>query len=127
MRMQAFLAILAAGLGVTPSLPGAARAPTTRTETIGSMKRVIIEEGRPQAASKGNPTVRGNQPTSSTTSVPGQRQVTGRPTPPVRGDRDCSDFATRGEAQAFFIAQGPGDPHRLDDDRDGVACELNFP
>jgi len=28
-------------------------------------------------------------------------------------DRDCSDFSTWREAQAFFEAAGPGDPHRL--------------
>jgi micrococcal nuclease len=40
-------------------------------------------------------------------------------------DRDCSDFATQAEAQAFFIAAGgpEKDPHRLDGDNDGVACE----
>ena len=40
-------------------------------------------------------------------------------------DRDCPDFATQAEAQAFFDIQGPGDPHRLDADGDGRACELN--
>lgn len=41
------------------------------------------------------------------------------------GDRDCSDFATWQEAQDFFISQGgpARDPHRLDSDRDGIACE----
>ena len=38
-------------------------------------------------------------------------------------DRDCGDFATWGEAQAFFRQAGQGDPHRLDRDRDGIACE----
>jgi len=40
-------------------------------------------------------------------------------------DKDCSDFATQEEAQAFFTSQGgPGsDPHRLDGDNDGIACE----
>jgi micrococcal nuclease len=40
-------------------------------------------------------------------------------------DRDCGDFSTHAEAQAFFeAAGGPGsDPHRLDGDHDGVACE----
>ena len=33
---------------------------------------------------------------------------------------DCSDFRTQAEAQRWLL---PGDPHRLDDDRDGVACE----
>lgn len=38
-------------------------------------------------------------------------------------DRNCSDFATWREAQAFFEAAGPGDPHRLDGDGDGIACQ----
>jgi endonuclease YncB( thermonuclease family) len=38
-------------------------------------------------------------------------------------DRDCSDFDTQPEAQRFFERAGPGDPHRLDGDGDGVACE----
>ena len=40
------------------------------------------------------------------------------------GDRDCDDFNTQAQAQAFFNNAGPGDPHRLDgDDNDGRACE----
>jgi micrococcal nuclease len=44
---------------------------------------------------------------------------------PFGPDRDCGDFARRSEAQAFFeAAGGPGsDRHRLDRDRDGIACE----
>ena len=42
-----------------------------------------------------------------------------------RDDKDCSDFATAGEAQRFFIANGGPhrDPHGLDGDGDGNACE----
>ena len=40
-------------------------------------------------------------------------------------DMDCADFATQAEAQAFFVAAGPGDPHALDYDGDGIACESN--
>jgi micrococcal nuclease len=41
------------------------------------------------------------------------------------GDRDCSDFGSQGEAQRFFIANGgpASDPHKLDRDDDGIACE----
>lgn len=41
------------------------------------------------------------------------------------GDKDCSDFSTHAEAQAFFISQGgpSSDPHKLDADHDGLACE----
>jgi hypothetical protein len=39
---------------------------------------------------------------------------------PERRDRDCADFARREEAQRALV---PGDPDRLDGDRDGIACE----
>ncbi len=47
------------------------------------------------------------------------------PSPTATGDRNCSDFATWAEAQAFFIAQGgPAlDPHGLDTNHNGIACE----
>ena len=40
-------------------------------------------------------------------------------------DRNCSDFATWQEANAFFVAEGgpQSDPHRLDGNSDGVPCE----
>ncbi|MFF3494551.1 excalibur calcium-binding domain-containing protein [Streptomyces sp. NPDC002795] len=37
-------------------------------------------------------------------------------------DRDCPDFSTQAEAQAYYDAH-PGDPDRLDRDDDGQACE----
>ena len=40
-------------------------------------------------------------------------------------DRDCTDFADQQEAQEFYEAEGPGDPHNLDADRDGIACNWN--
>lgn len=42
-------------------------------------------------------------------------------------DRDCGDFATQKAAQIFFLQQGGPrrDPHRLDADGDGIACETN--
>jgi hypothetical protein len=39
-------------------------------------------------------------------------------------DRDCADFSTRRQAQRFFEHHNPGrDPHNLDGDDDGRACE----
>jgi hypothetical protein len=39
-------------------------------------------------------------------------------------DRDCSDFKTHRQAQRFFKHHHPKrDPHRLDADHDGIACE----
>lgn len=40
-------------------------------------------------------------------------------------DRDCADFDTQSQAQRFFLDQGgpSDDPHRLDADGDGQACD----
>ena len=40
-------------------------------------------------------------------------------------DRNCDDFATQREAQRFFEDEGgpARDPHGLDADNDGIACE----
>ena len=45
------------------------------------------------------------------------------PYDPSGPDRDCGDFSSHANAQAFFEAAGPGDPHGLDGDGDGEACE----
>ncbi len=41
------------------------------------------------------------------------------------GDRRCRDFESWHDAAAFFVNVGgpASDPHRLDDDRDGIPCE----
>lgn len=59
-----------------------------------------------------------------------REQVTNsaQPSSPVsssEGDRDCGDFRTHAEAQAFYVQQGgpAADSHKLDQDSDGVACE----
>ncbi len=39
-------------------------------------------------------------------------------------DLDCADFQTQAEAQAVYN-QNPSDPHNLDGDNDGKACEGN--
>jgi hypothetical protein len=69
-------------------------------------------------------------PTGATTTGEATREATGTTTAsagydPHGPDRDCADFATQAEAQAFFEAAGgpERDPHRLDGDNDGVACE----
>jgi heme/copper-type cytochrome/quinol oxidase subunit 2 len=41
-------------------------------------------------------------------------------------DHNCSDFDTQEDAQLFFEANGPDeDPHDLDRDGDGKACDWN--
>ncbi|WP_458208905.1 thermonuclease family protein [Haladaptatus sp. NG-SE-30] len=44
------------------------------------------------------------------------------PPPPSDGDYDCSSFDTQEQAQAV-LDDDPSDPHRLDGDDDGIACE----
>src|SRR5262249_52613696 len=39
------------------------------------------------------------------------------------GDRDCNDFASWSEAQAFYDANGGNNFNGLDSDEDGIACE----
>jgi excalibur calcium-binding domain-containing protein len=45
--------------------------------------------------------------------------------PTMAADKDCSDFRTWRAAQNFYKNHGGPrrDPHRLDADRDGIACE----
>jgi excalibur calcium-binding domain-containing protein len=39
-------------------------------------------------------------------------------------DRDCADFSSQAQAQHFFKKHHPNrDPHGLDADHDGIACE----
>lgn len=66
-----------------------------------------------------------NGPTPTAAADSGTDAGAPRSTAPVGVDRDCSDFATQDEAEAFYeAAGGPSvDPHRLDSDGDGLACE----
>jgi len=47
------------------------------------------------------------------------------PLPAIAADRDCGDFKSRRQAQRFFKRNGgpQQDPHGLDADNDGKACE----
>ncbi|MBA2781797.1 MAG: excalibur calcium-binding domain-containing protein [Rubrobacteraceae bacterium] len=58
------------------------------------------------------------EPPSTVLETTQQAEAT-RSAAPAR-DYDCEDFETQEEAQ-FYLA--PGDPYRLDEDGNGVACE----
>lgn len=47
------------------------------------------------------------------------------PYDPIGSDRNCSDFISQAQAQAFYEAAGgpEKDPHRLDGNNDGIVCE----
>lgn len=43
-----------------------------------------------------------------------------------KGDKNCDDFKSQKKAQKFFKKHNPrSDPHGLDADNDGLACEDN--
>ncbi|WP_231189016.1 thermonuclease family protein [Haladaptatus sp. DYF46] len=70
-----------------------------------------------------------DEPTSTPEPTPSATEMTEAPSdsvdiPPLPsdGDYDCSHFDTQEQAQAV-LEQDPSDPHRLDGDDDGVACE----
>jgi hypothetical protein len=52
---------------------------------------------------------------------------TGRFNPLAVPGPTCQDFVDQGEAQAFYMAAGGPyrDPHELDRDQDGIACDAN--
>lgn len=78
----------------------------SRRSTFGQL------EADAQAADKG---VWGFEPTDTDTETDTASRT---------GDQDCGDFDTHQAAQAFFEANNPSDdPHRLDADGDGQACE----
>lgn len=66
------------------------------------------------------PSIRAN---ATTAGVP--TRIEADHTPKPRPTRPGCDFDTQAEAQDFFEQAGSGDPHGLDGDDDGVACELN--
>ncbi len=81
-------------------------------------------ESEKEASSKSGPVIAGaktDEDSGSRTDSP-----TGLKFDPDGPDRDCGDFSTQREAQAFYeAAGGPAvDPHRLDGrDGDGIVCE----
>ena len=68
------------------------------------------------------------QPQPQPTPSPPPPKRTPLPQPPPQsspalapgGDVDCSDFSSSAEAMPYLL---PGDPHRLDRDKDGIPCE----
>ena len=59
--------------------------------------------------------------TPSESAVPDEPERTDSVSAPA-DDRDCGDFSSQRQAQAFFDSAGRDDPHRLDGDGDGVVC-----
>lgn len=88
---------------------------------IGDTKRIMMLEA--ELVSRGQ-THFGTQYVGQNTAGTIGRRLYPR-TQPVSGDRNCSDFSSAAAAQKFFLANGGpmNDPHGLDRDGDGNACE----
>ncbi len=89
--------------------------PSTSVPAIEGTKTLPVETGTTLVA-----TQMATSPVSSAITPTGTFRYD-----PNGPDRDCGNFDTHAEAQAFFIAAGgpERDPHRLDGDNDGIACE----
>ena len=55
---------------------------------------------------------------------PSTKPAAQAPQPLSLVDLDCKDFPSQAAAQAE-LRRDPSDPHGLDADRDGIACESN--
>ena len=58
----------------------------------------------------------------ATPETPPEESTDDLPPLPEDGDYDCGHFDTQDQAQTV-LEREPGDPHRLDGDNDGIACE----
>lgn len=75
----------------------------------------LVEPPAKSASSSSSATSSSSSSTSSSQAI---TSTTGK-------DKDCADFATQAEAQAEW-AKDKSDPHGLDADKDGYACESHF-
>jgi type IV secretory pathway VirB10-like protein len=89
-----------------------------------SVQKVIKPVPSPVPVQKATKPVPSPAPVQKATKpVPSPTQAANLPAC-VGSDCDCKDFATQAQAQRVFDAY-PGDPFKLDRDKDGIACEKN--
>jgi hypothetical protein len=105
---------------------------TTTATTKATTTEAIPEQ--PKEETKSTPTTPKSaepkaffQPPAEEKSQPASSKPAPAPVRGAGGDRDCPDFGSQAEAQRFFLENGgpSSDPHRLDRDHDGIACESN--
>ena len=103
-------------LTATASEAGALREMLATCDEPTSLVTVPVDGASPTAPKPATPTP---QPATATPSE--EEELLYDPDGP---DRNCGDFDTWEQAQAFYIAAGGPDTdrHRLDGDKDGIAC-----
>ena len=96
-----------------------------RTSKRGLWGSCPAEESTATQPTAPKATPKPQQTTTASTPAPKPATTSSSSSTYTGGDKDCGDFATHDEAQAFFISQGgpSKDLHKLDRDGDGIACE----
>jgi hypothetical protein len=124
-RRHPRLAAVVGGLALF-ALVGACQSGRARpAPVIAPVAPVVAAEAAPAPAPPAAPTAVPVAPApTAVPSIPRPEfpTVAPRPTGPVGGK--CADYASQAEAQAA-LRRDPVNAGRLDDDRDGVACESN--
>ncbi|AXB45929.1 excalibur calcium-binding domain-containing protein [Amycolatopsis albispora] len=82
----------------------------------------LAQQTLPPGPAKPSESSQTSQTSSSSSSPPSSSSSV---TSTTSGDKDCADFPTQAAAQAE-LAKDPSDPHGLDADKDGYACESQF-
>ena len=95
----------------------------------------VSSTASPSTTPSAAPTPLATEPVATST-ITSTAEPTSAPTAPVAfykppgwdgvSDLDCGDFDTHAHAQSFFVGTGgttSNDPHRLDQDHDGIVCE----
>jgi hypothetical protein len=105
-----------------PQLTATINAPSIVTTVVSSAP--VIPTATSQTAPV-RPTSTSKPPAPTPTARPSSTPKPATPTKTPFADKNCTDFHTWREAQDFFLANGgpTQDPHRLDVDHNGIACE----
>jgi Protein of unknown function (DUF2510)/Excalibur calcium-binding domain len=107
--------------------PAPAATTTSPVKTAAPTPAASTTSSRPPAKSTAPKTTQPAPKKTSTTKKPSTKPTTKKTTaPPAQpADRNCSDFSTHAQAQAWFEKYYPyyGDFANLDADGDGSACE----
>ena len=112
----------------TPAVPLATIAPRATDGPLATEAPAANPSSAAAAAASASPKAT-QKPSATKNPTPTKKPSAGYYKPPGwngSSDLDCKDFDTHEHAQSFFIGTGgskSNDPHGLDGNHDGVACE----
>ncbi len=103
--------------GETTTLPKIPPPPPEPTPDPDPDRDAVPGADAPRVTPRPSPRPAPTPPKQKAAPPPKQEAV---PSPKAGGDLDCGNFSSRAEAQPYLL---PGDPHGLDRDGDGQACD----